>query len=57
MLAWAAVADKTNGRFLEMSAVVKPLSGTDSCEAPHFVGDQPVVVVDWYGASNYAKGD
>jgi len=40
-----------------MSAFVKPLSGTDSCEAPHFVGDQPVVVVDWYGASNYAKGD
>ena len=21
------------------------------------VGDQPAVVVDWYGASNYAKGD
>jgi hypothetical protein len=21
------------------------------------VGDEPVVVVDWYGASNYAKGD
>jgi hypothetical protein len=20
------------------------------------VGDEPVVVVDWYGASNYAKG-
>ncbi len=71
---------------------VKPLAGTDSCEAPHFqyhvsgqlairmtdgsefvakagditslpsghdawvVGDEPVVVVDWYGASNYAKG-
>jgi hypothetical protein len=70
---------------------VKPLAGTDSCEAPHFqyhvsgrlairmddgtelvaepgdvtslpsghdawvVGDEPVVVVDWYGASNYAK--
>ncbi len=69
---------------------VKPLAGTDSCEAPHFqyhvagrlairmddgsefiagpgditslpsghdawvVGDEAVVVVDWYGASNYA---
>ncbi|MFL5866226.1 MAG: cupin, partial [Thermoleophilaceae bacterium] len=21
------------------------------------VGDEPAVVVDWYGASNYAKGD
>jgi hypothetical protein len=21
------------------------------------VGDEPVVVVDWFGASNYAKGD
>ena len=71
---------------------VKPIAGTDLCEAPHFqyhvsgrlvirmddgsellagpgditslpsghdawvVGDEPVVVVDWYGASNYAKG-
>jgi hypothetical protein len=71
---------------------VKPIAGTDSCEAPHFqyhvsgrlavrmddgteliagpgditslpsghdawvVGDEPVVVIDWYGASNYAKG-
>ena len=70
---------------------VKPLAGTDSCEAPHFqyhvsgqlairmhdgtefiagpgdvtslpqghdawvVGEEPVVVVDWFGASNYAK--
>jgi hypothetical protein len=70
---------------------VKPIAGTDSCEAPHFqyhvsgqlairmddgtemvarpgdvtslpsghdawvVGDGPVVVVDWYGASNYAR--
>jgi len=70
---------------------VKPIAGTDSCEAPHFqyhvsgrlairmddgtemvagpgdvtslpsghdawvVGDEPAVVVDWYGASNYAK--
>ena len=70
---------------------VKPVAGTELCEAPHFqyhvsgtlrirtadgtefdavpgqitslpaghdawvVGDEPVVVVDWYGASNYAK--
>jgi len=70
---------------------VKPLAGTELCEAPHFqyhvqgtlrvqmadgtefdavagdvtalphghdawvVGDEPVVVVDWWGASNYAK--
>lgn len=70
---------------------VRPLAGTDLCEAPHFqyhisgtvhvvmadgsefdarpgdvilvpaghdawvVGDEPAVVVDWYGASNYAK--
>ncbi|HEY7858278.1 MAG TPA: cupin domain-containing protein [Candidatus Nanopelagicales bacterium] len=70
---------------------VKPLAGTDLCEAPHFqyhvagtlrivmsdgttfdavsgdvtalpqghdawvIGDEPVVVVDWWGASNYAK--
>ena len=71
---------------------VKPLAGTDLCEAPHFqyhvqgplhvvmadgteldaapgdvtalpqghdawvVGDEPVVVVDWYGASDYGRG-
>jgi hypothetical protein len=70
---------------------VKPVAGTELCEAPHFqyhvsgtlrirtadgteldavpgqitslpaghdawvVGDEPVVVVDWYGASNYAR--
>ena len=70
---------------------VKPIAGTDWCEAPHFqyqvsgrihvvmqdgtefesepgtvqalpqghdawvVGDEPVVLVDWWGASNYAK--
>ena len=70
---------------------VKPLAGTDLCEAPHFqyhvagtlrihmadgtefdavpgdvtslpsghdawvVGDEDVVVVDWFGASNYAR--
>jgi hypothetical protein len=73
------------------SADVKPIAGTDLCEAPHFqyhlqgilhivmadgtefdagpgdvtalpqghdawvVGDEPVVVVDWFGASNYAR--
>jgi len=72
---------------------VKPVAGTDLCEAPHFqyhvsgtlhvvmgdgaefdarpgevtalpsghdawvVGDEPVVVVDWCGASNYARSD
>lgn len=71
---------------------VKPIAGTDLCQAPHFqfhvqgtlhvlmedgaefdavpgdvtalpqghdawvVGDEPVVVVDWWGASDYAKG-
>lgn len=70
---------------------VKPIAGTEWCEAPHFqyqvsgrmhvvmedgtefdlgpgdvsllppghdawvVGEEPVVVVDWHGASNYAK--
>lgn len=70
---------------------VKPVAGTEWCEAPHFqyqvsgklhvvmedgaefdlgpgdvsmlpsghdawvVGDEPVVLVDWHGASNYAK--
>jgi hypothetical protein len=73
------------------STDVKPIAGTQWCEAPHFqyqvsgklhvvmqdgsefdleagsvshlpsghdawvVGNQPVVLVDWYGASNYAK--
>jgi hypothetical protein len=71
---------------------VKPIAGTEWCQAPHFqyqvsgrlhvvmedgtefdlgpgdvsvlpsghdawvVGEEPVVLVDWYGASNYAKG-
>lgn len=71
---------------------VRPIAGTDLCEAPHFqyhvsgttriemadgthfdavagdvtalpqghdawvVGDEPVVLIDWWGASNYAKG-
>jgi len=70
---------------------VKPIAGTDSCEAPHFqyhvsgrlairmddgtefvagpgditvlpsghdawvVGDEPVVTVDWFGATDYAR--
>jgi hypothetical protein len=70
---------------------VKPIAGTDLCEAPHFqyhvagtlhilmddgteidagpgdvtalpqghdawvIGNEPVVVVDWWGASNYAR--
>ena len=74
------------------STDVKPIAGTESCEAPHFqyhvsgrlavrmddgteliaepgditslpsghdawvVGDEPVVVIDWYGASHYGKG-
>lgn len=74
------------------STDVRPIAGTDLCEAPHFqyhvsgvlhvvmsdgaefdalpgdvtalpqghdawvVGDEPVVVVDWWGASNYAQG-
>ncbi len=73
------------------STDVKPVAGTDLCEAPHFmyqvsgrmkvvmkdgselesgpgdimavppghdawvVGDEPVVVIDWGGATNYAK--
>ena len=72
---------------------VKPVAGTESCEAPHFqyhvsgrlaikmddgtelvagpgdvtslpsghdawvIGDEPVVVVDWYGATNYARAE
>lgn len=70
---------------------VKPIAGTDLCEAPHFqyqvsgtlgvrmadgtefvlrggdvssfpeghdgwvIGDEPVVIVDWFGASSYAQ--
>jgi hypothetical protein len=73
------------------SVDVKPIAGTDWCEAPHFqymvsgrlhvkmkdgrefdlgpgsvshlpaghdawvVGNEPVVLVDWYGATNYAR--
>jgi quercetin dioxygenase-like cupin family protein len=70
---------------------VKPIAGTELCQAPHFqyhlqgtlhilmedgtefdgtpgdviavphghdawvVGDEPVIIVDWWGASNYAR--
>jgi hypothetical protein len=85
------------GRFTlepgwKWSEHVKPIAGTEWCEAPHFqyhlagtlhvvmsdgtefdakagditalpsghdawvVGNEPVVVIDWSGASNYAKG-
>ena len=73
------------------SSDVKPIAGTELCEAPHFqyhasgvlriqmadgsefdarpgditalpsghdawvIGDEPVVVIDWNGASNYGK--
>ena len=76
----------------QWSKHVKPIAGTEWCEAPHFqyqisgrlhvlmadgsefeagpgevallpsghdawvVGDEPVVLVDWQGAINYAKG-
>ncbi len=90
------IADSEIGRLTlqpgwRWSEHVKPLAGTELCEAPHFqyhlqgtlhivmgdgtefdagpgdvtalpqghdawvVGDEPVVVVDWWGASNYAK--
>jgi quercetin dioxygenase-like cupin family protein len=86
------------GRFVfepgwRWSNDVKPIAGTDSCQAPHFqyhvsgriavrmddgteivagpgditslpaghdgwvVGDEPAVVIDWYGATTFAKGD
>ena len=92
-----AIGDAEVGRLTfqpgwRWSNDVKPIAGTDSCEAPHFqyhvsgrlairmddgtemvagpgdvtslpsghdawvVGDEPAVVVDFYGASNYAKG-
>jgi len=90
------IADTQIGRLTlqpgwRWSDHVKPIAGTELCEAPHFqyhvagtlrirmadgteldavpgdvtalpqghdawvVGDEPVVVVDWWGASNYAK--
>jgi quercetin dioxygenase-like cupin family protein len=91
------IGDSEVGRLVfepgwRWSEHVKPIAGTDSCEAPHFqyhlsgrlgirmddgtefvaepgdvtslpsghdawvVGDEPVVVVDWFGATDYAKG-
>lgn len=91
------IGDSEVGRFTfepgwKWSDHVKPIAGTELCDAPHFqyhlqgtlhvvmadghefearpgdvtslpeghdawvVGDEPAVVVDWYGASNYAKG-
>ena len=91
-----AIGDAEVGRIIaepgwRWSNDVKPIAGTDSCQAPHFqyhvsgqlgirmddgtefvakagdvtslpsghdawvIGDEPVVVIDWYGASNYAK--
>lgn len=90
------IGDAAIGRLVlqpgwRWSQHVKPLVGTEWCEAPHFqyhvagtlhvqmadgtefdakpgdvtalpanhdawvVGDEPVIVVDWWGASNYAK--
>jgi hypothetical protein len=90
------VGDSTIGRLTlepgwRWSNDVKPIAGTESCQAPHFqyhvsgtlgirmddgtefmagpgditslpqghdawvVGDDTVVVVDWYGATEYAK--
>ena len=91
------IGDGTVGRMTlepgwRWSHDVKPIAGTDLCEAPHFqyqisgrlrvrmqdktefelgpgdvsclaaghdawvVGNEPVVAVDWFGATNYAKG-
>src|SRR2546423_2765514 len=90
------VADGQIGRLVfepgwRWSQHVKPIAGTNSCEAPHFqyhaagrlhivmddgtefdagpgdvtalpsghdawvVGNEPAVMIDWFGASNYAK--
>jgi hypothetical protein len=91
-----SIGDSEIGRLVlqpgwRWSEHVKPIAGTDLCEAPHFqyhvsgtlgvlmadgtelvvnagevtslpeghdawvIGDEPAVIVDWYGASNYAK--
>lgn len=90
------INDGTVGRLVlepgwRWSVDVKPIAGTDWCEAPHFqyqvsgtihvrmkdgtefdlgpgsvshlpaghdawvVGNEPVVLVDWFGATHYAK--
>ena len=91
-LSGATVARFTFQPGWRWSECVKPVVGTESCQARHVgaivsgqlhvvhndggeaevgrgdayviepghdawvVGDEPAVVVDWYGASNYAKG-
>jgi len=91
-----SIGDSEIGRLVlqpgwRWSEHVKPIAGTELCEAPHFqyhvsgtlgvrmadgtelvvragdvtslpeghdawvIGDEPAVIVDWYGASNYAK--
>lgn len=91
------VGGATIGRLIlepgwRWSRDVKPIVGTESCEAPHFqyhvsgrlavrmddgtefdagpgeitslpkghdawvVGEEPVVLVDWFGATDYARG-
>lgn len=91
-----SIGDSEIGRLVlqpgwRWSEHVKPIAGTDLCQAPHFqyhvtgtlgvrmadgtefvvnagdvtslpeghdawvIGDEPAVIVDWYGASNYAK--
>ena len=91
------IGDGTVGRLTlqpgwRWSRDVKPIAGTELCEAPHFqyhisgrlavrmqdgtefelgpgevsclgaghdawvVGSEPVIVVDWFGATHYAKG-
>ena len=40
----------------EMVAEAGDITSLPSGHDAWVVGDEPVVVVDWYGASNYAKG-
>ena len=90
------IAGATDGRAVsnpgwKWSNDVKPIAGTESCQAPHtgyvvsgrmhivmddgtegeagpgdavvispghdawIVGDEPCVMLDWYGSANYAK--
>jgi hypothetical protein len=96
MLTASSCSERVIGRLIlepswRWSNDVKPITGTELCEAAHFqyhvsgrlqirmedgteliaepgditslpsghdacvLGDEPVIVVDWYGASNYAK--
>jgi Cupin domain len=90
-IAGGAVGRATFQPGWKWSNDVKPIAGTELCQAPHFfyqisgrlrtkmadgqeyesgpgdvavippghdgwvVGDEPVVIVDWSGATNYAK--